>query len=168
MPRAASTVGAVRPFGSVDTIIPFNARGSQPHLASALVAAEVNAFRDIRNVVKAPGSNVHDEFVGLIIGSGQASPVHTMEGDQRSETQPLIAVNHAVGAGKGARQRRGLLVETAVGIPFQRARARTGQRRLEQPLVTDRHVSPEGPLPDVEEVRVGEIDHFPRRSSASA
>ena len=30
MPRVASTVGAVPPFGSVDTIIPFNARGSQP------------------------------------------------------------------------------------------------------------------------------------------
>jgi hypothetical protein len=53
------------------------------------------------NVIKLASRDVHDEFVGLVVGQGDSPPVETEERDGGGENESLVAVDQ----GKVACQR---------------------------------------------------------------
>ncbi len=57
--------------------------------------------RDFLDLVQLARGDLHDQFVCLVIGERQASAVQAVEGDHRSEREPLVAVDQ----GMVARQR---------------------------------------------------------------
>jgi hypothetical protein len=50
--------------------------------------------------VEVPGGDVHNQFAGLVVGQRQAAPVEAVEGDERGEREPLVAVDQCMVAGQ--------------------------------------------------------------------
>ena len=51
---------------------------------------------DIVYGIELPGGDVHHQFVGGVIGEREPSAVEAVEGDERGEREPLIAVDQGV------------------------------------------------------------------------
>lgn len=123
---------------------------------------------DRRNVVELAACDPHDEHVRLLVVELKAEAVHPVERDHGSEHEPLVAVDERVAARDGVQERGRLRVDRWVGVLAQVARLRSGEGRLEEPPITDGRWAPEGTLGDVQDLVELEVDHSPRRLSASA
>jgi hypothetical protein len=55
-----------------------------------------NAIRDAGNFVKAASGDVHDQFVGLVVGEGESPAVEAEERDGGGESQSFVAVHQGV------------------------------------------------------------------------
>jgi len=70
----------------------------------------------------------HNQVIGFIVGQGQAPAVNTVESDDPSQAQSLIAVDQGVIAGQRMQQRRGLGVKVRVRVAAECRCLRPRQR----------------------------------------
>ena len=65
---------------------------------------------DAFDIVKGASGHRHDQIVGGVVGERESPTVETVEGDQRTQCQPLVAVDQRMIACQGVQQRCRLLV----------------------------------------------------------
>jgi hypothetical protein len=122
---------------------------------------------DLLDVVELAGGHLDDEVVRLVVGVGQSDAVEAVEGDGSGQREPLVPVDKGMVARKRVQQGCSLRVDGGVGVFSESRGAGPGERGFEQPDVTDLHLAQRARI-DVQQVVEVEVDHWPRRSSASA
>jgi len=58
--------------------------------------AALQDSRDFLDLVQLTRGDLHDQFVGLVVGERQAAPVQAVEGDRRGKREPLVAVDQGM------------------------------------------------------------------------
>ena len=89
---------------------------------------------DYGDVIQRSGRNRDHEVVGLVVGQGQATPVHSQEREGRGERQAFVAIHERVVAREGVQQGRGFVLKVRVGVTARRARPAQSRRRPKAPL----------------------------------
>src|ERR1700761_3941419 len=124
--------------------------------------------RDLVDGVELSSGDCHHQVVGGVVAQGQATAVEPVEGDDRRQGKPLVAVDKGMVTGYRVEQGRGLGIEVGVGILPEDGGLRSSHGRFEQAIVTHRVVVTKRSLGDEQQLRERKVDHSPSRLSASA
>ncbi len=130
-------------------------------------ARALYATNDRLDVVEFAHGNRHHELVSVVVGQREPEPVEAEERDRRRQRQTFVAVHQRLAAGQRMEEGGALAVDGRIGVLAERRRAWSGQCGLEEPDVAYPHVT-ERASRHVQQVVEIEVDHWPRRSSASA
>src|SRR5450755_3095317 len=123
---------------------------------------------DLVSAVELPRGNVHHQIVGGVVVKRQAASVEAVEGDERGQREPLVAVDEGVITCQRVKQRGSLGIQRGIGVLAEGGGLRTCQSGFQQAVVAYRITRSECALGDVEQLRQRQEDHWPSRSRASA
>jgi hypothetical protein len=67
---------------------------------------------DVIDGVELSHGDIHDEFVGFVVGQGEPAAVDSVEGDGRGQGEPFVPVDEGVVSGQRVQERRGLGIKS--------------------------------------------------------